>query len=145
MEVIDSSYDFYLTFAIDCLATNLSSTIKSSSYSSNACREIGASQCRLGNATLNGKSLGCGALLDSGLRGGGCWHEPPDCPEAPGRDKSVLCTAPRWTMWVEKKMQNQGNLGEEMFKKKAGGGKCQLVLNLPVPRLLTVLGCCACC
>lgn len=73
--------------------------------------------------------------------------EPPDCPEAPGRDESVLHTAPRWTMWVEKKMQNQGNLGEEIFKKKkkAGGGKCQLVLNLRVPRLLTVLGCCACC
>lgn len=69
MEVTDISYDFYLSFAVERLAANLSYTIKSSSYSSNAYREMGASQCRLGNATL-----GCEALLDSGLRGGGCQH-----------------------------------------------------------------------
>lgn len=62
-----------MTFAIDCLEANLSYTINRSSYSSNAYREIGASQCKLGNATLNGKSLGCEAPLDSRLSGSGCW------------------------------------------------------------------------
>lgn len=70
MEVIDSDYAFYLTFAIDCLAANLSYTINSS-CSSNVWREVGAGQCRLGNTTLNGNSLGCQALLVSRLQGGG--------------------------------------------------------------------------
>lgn len=97
MEVIDIGYDFYLTFAIECLVANLSYTIKGSSYSSNACREMGASQCRLGNATLNGKNLGCGALLDNGLRGGGCQHGASQLhgtPKAPGSDESPLAQSP---------------------------------------------------
>lgn len=71
MEVIDSDYDFYLTFVTDCLAANLPYTINSS-CSSNAWREVGAGQCRLRNTTLKRNSLGCQALLDSRLQGGGC-------------------------------------------------------------------------
>lgn len=68
-----------------------------------------------------GWRLGCEALLDRGLQGSGlpAWSLPTD----PGSDESLLLTGSCWTMWIGKKQKrNWGNLGEEIFKKKKGGG-----------------------
>lgn len=154
MEVVDR-YVFYLTIAIDCLVASLFYTISSSSYCSNAYREIGASQCRQGNTICNGKSLGCEALF-AGQRAPRWWM-PAWSFLAALRCQGVLNVSyspslghvrSRRRRKEEKKKkraeQEEFGRGDIKEKKRGGGGqKCQLVLNLPVPRLLTVLGCCA--
>lgn len=130
MEVVDR-YVFYLTIAIDCLVASLFYTISSSSYCSNAYREIGASQCRQGNTICNGKSLGCEALF-AGQRAPRWWM-PAWSFLAALRCQGVLnvsyspslghVRSRRRRKEEKKKGQNKRNLGEEILRKKKGEGE----------------------
>lgn len=67
----------------------------------------------------------------------------PDCLGTPESEESILHSPS--LDHVGRKRAEPGEFEREDIKEVVRGGKCQLVLNLPVPGLLTVLGCCACC
>lgn len=70
--------------------------------------------------------------------------ELPGCLETPGSEGSTL-HSPSLDRVGRKSRAEPGEFEREDIKEVVGGGKCQLILSLPVPGWLTVLGCCACC
>lgn len=114
-------------------------TINSSSYSSNACSGIGSAWW--------GMPYGMGEAW--GVRKAGfvvveVSMELSDSLGTPGSEESIL-HSPSLDHVGRKSRAEPGEFEREDTKEVVGGGKYQLVLNLPVTGLLAVLGCCACC
>lgn len=114
-------------------------TTNSSTYSSNACRGIGSAWWWVPYGM--GKTWGVRTVdfvvVEVSL-------ELPDCLGLPRVEESILHTLSLDHVG-RKSRAEPGEFEEQVLKKWWEAGNVNWSSNLPVPGLLTVLGCCACC